>query len=182
MREVTPLKHTWIALVGLVAVAAACGSAETNSDTTASTGSGVSGCLDYADAKSDVSFKDDVIPIFQLSCNFNGCHNSSASSQQEGLALGLAHKEPMSADDIQAVYDGLVGVDAARSSLPLVTAGDPSQSWLLAKVSYSSFASCETIKNACSPKGCGSRMPNQPLEADAIATIAGWIKEGAANN
>ncbi|MBM4359106.1 MAG: hypothetical protein FJ096_13455 [Deltaproteobacteria bacterium] len=171
-----------MALLG-VALVAACSGSETGGDATTSTGSGTpSGCLDYVDAKTGVSFKDDVIPIFQLSCNFSACHGSTSSSPQEGLALGLGNSDPMSDAEIKEVYDGLVGVDASRSSLPLVTKGDPGKSWLLAKVSYSSFASCDAVKNACSAKGCGSRMPQQPLEADAIATIAGWIKEGAENN
>lgn len=168
-------------VVGLAAVAA-CSGSETGTGSATSTGSGASGCLDYADAKTGVSFKDDVIPIFQLSCNFSACHSSTSSSPQEGLMLGLGNADPMTDEEIKAVHDGLVGVDSNRSSLPLVTAGDAGQSWLLAKVSYSSFATCETVTNACSAKGCGMRMPQQPLEADAIATIAGWIREGAQNN
>lgn len=175
------MKTIWIAAVAL-ATLAACGSSETSNSSTTSTGSGSSGCLDYATAKTGVSFKSDVMPIFQRSCNFSACHSATSSSPQEGLALGLGVSDTMTDAEIGEVHAGIVNGAAERSSLPLVTPGEPTQSWLLAKVSYSSFASCQAIADECAPKGCGSRMPQQPLDQADIDTIAGWIKDGAKNN
>lgn len=178
------MKTFWIAAIALAPFVACGGSGSdtTTSSTTTSTGSGSAGCLDYATAKTGVSFKNDVVPIFQNSCNFSACHSSTSNSPQEDLALGLGKSDQMTDAEVKEVHDRIVNGTAERSSLPLVTAGEPGASWLLAKISYSSFAACQAIADECAPKGCGGRMPQQPLEADKIDIVAGWIKDGAPNN
>jgi len=177
------VKHFWIAAVALAPIAA-CSGSDTNTDTTTSTGSAGAGCVEFASAKTNVSFKKDVVPVFQLSCNFSSCHSSESSSPQENLALGAPNGSAMTDEDIKAVHDAIVSGTSERSSLSMVEPGAPEKSWLLAKIAYSSFGACEAIKSTCAPEGCGTRMPlNSPaLDPAAVDAIAGWIKEGALNN
>ncbi len=173
-------------LIAALALAplAACGDATDTSATSATTGSSGSGCLDFATAKSGASFKSDVMPIFQRSCNFSACHNSEASTPQEGLGLGAPNGITQTDDELKAVRDAIVGATSERSSLAMVEAGSPETSWLMAKIAYSKFTACAAISDTCAPAGCGTRMPlNSPaLDAADVDTIAGWIKDGALNN
>lgn len=175
------MKYVWISAAAIATIAACGGSDDTATSTT--TGGG-SGCIDFASAPTGVSFAKDVIPIFQTSCNFGACHGSDSSSPQENLALGKGKGETMSASEITEIRDAIVGAASERSSLPMVTAGDPASSWLLLKMVYSNFGACQAIADTCEASGCGSRMPlNSPaIEQASIDAIAGWIKDGAKDN
>ncbi len=171
----------WLLVAALPAAAVACG------DETAST-TGGDACI--ASTSVDVnacsggpcSFKDDVLPIYRKSCALStACHTGATA--QEGLVLG---KPLMDGDMTQAEVDdahaAVVGVDAVRANMKLVTAGDTSQSWLLAKMEYSKFTDCPDIE--CAAKGCGGPMPTggAKLPDAEIAVVRAWIQAGAANN
>lgn len=136
-------------------------------------------CVDYSAVSGDVSFADDVIPLLQQSCTISGsCHLSGSANPAEGLELGLKNSDSMTEAEIDTVYDAIVGVDANAADMKLVAAGDPAQSFLLAKCEYEDFANCEDV--SCSPKGCGSRMPlGAPMDDSRIAILRKWIKAGA---
>lgn len=182
------MKTFWIAAAVTLAATGACGGSGSDTGTTTSTTSttsgGGNGCLDFASAKTGVSFKSDVMPIFQASCNFSACHSSDSSNPMEQLALGKGKSSTMTDAEITEVRDAIVGAGALRSTFALVEPGKPTESWLLLKTAYSSFSTCETVSTACTGDGCGSRMPSVggALTQDQIDTIAGWIADGAENN
>lgn len=177
------MRNILFAVVSLGAITG-CGNADTATATGSSSSSGGDTCADYGTAKAGASFKDDVIPVFQLSCNFSSCHNAESPSPQGKLALGLQKGNTMTADDIKTVYDRIVGGISDRSSLAMVEPGAPEKSWLVAKISYADFGACPAVSDTCGPQGCGGRMPlNSPaLSATALDAIAGWVKDGAKNN
>ena len=136
-------------------------------------------CVDYSSVSGEVSFADDVIPLLQQSCTiFGSCHVSGSANPAEGLELGLKNSDTMTDEEIDAVYNAIVDVDSKAAEMKLVKPGEPAASFLLAKCEYESFASCETV--ACSPKGCGQRMPlGAPMSDDRIDILRKWIKAGA---
>ncbi len=141
-----------------------------------------SGCVDYEDVSGTVSFKDDVVPIFQASCNFSVCHGSNIAQPKGNLALGPESGATLAQSDVDEVHANIVGVDAQKASFKLVVASDPGASWLLAKMEYQDFTLCEDL--ACDGTNCGDSMPlNSELLPEATRnTIAAWIKAGAPNN
>jgi len=139
------------------------------------------GCVDYSAVSGTPSFADDVMPIFQTTCNFSSCHGTNATSPQEGLLLGPPSTDTATQEQIDDVHAGIVGQAASQSSLSLVSTGDPAASYLMVKVDYADISGgCAT--NGCS-SGCGTQMP----PADALAngdatTLRQWIASGAPNN
>jgi hypothetical protein len=87
--------------------------------------------------------------IFEPSCNKPGCHNASAAG---GLDLSVA--------DLEAV---LVGVPSGTCDGQIrVVAGDPSASFLLAKLEGT--------------QTCGNQMPaGMPLDDALIGCVSDWI-------
>ncbi len=144
----------------------------------------VGGCVDYSCVTGTVSFAKDVIPIFQRSCNFDSCHASTSAQPAESLTLGANVMDgKMSAADVTAVRDGLVDRASKRSTLKLVAPGDPGKSWLCAKIG-ADVGSCPAIDATCTPKGCGTSMPqnNPALGTADVVTIVRWVKAGAKND
>lgn len=139
------------------------------------------GCVDYSAVSGSPSFATDVMPIFQVSCNFSSCHGSNAVSPQEDLSLGPPVTDTATQEQIDAVHAGIVGQASSESSLNLVTAGSPAASYLMVKVEYEDIAGgCST--NGCTT-GCGTSMPpSDPLQASAVTTLRQWIASGAPNN
>ncbi len=143
-------------------------------------------CIEFSSVTNTVSFSKNVIPIFQSSCNFSACHDGSLNQPQEGLDLGI-NKETggmMTAAQITAVHDSIVGKSAKRSTLHIVEPGSPEKSWLIAKVTYDDFAICPSISKSCTAKGCGNREPENspPLDQNSINTLVAWVKGGAKND
>jgi len=161
-------KGVLLALLALCLVA--CGDDETEATET---------CRDYANVSASPSFATEVMPVFAISCALSAsCHQ--APNGAESPKLGPAMSTTPSQADIDAVHAELVGAASQSSSLPLVAAGDPAGSWLLAKLTFDDFASCEE-QTQCD--ACGDRMPpSSSLEQDRIDIIAAWIKDGAQNN
>jgi hypothetical protein len=118
----------------------------------------------------DVSFQQDVLPIFQTSCSFVSCHGSRGHN---GIYLGPSG----TASDPSAIRAELLQT-AEVASMPFVAPGEPDRSWLLRKLegNYCGVA--------CAGGDCGARMPQngEPLAPAALTTIATWIAKGAPDN
>ncbi len=110
----------------------------------------------------NVSFSADVQPIFTANCTSLGCH--IAPNSQLGMELNLGQ-----------AYTNIVGVQAVQATMPRVTPGQSSASYLYQKV----------IDAQVAAGGSGHRMPPEPrtaLDSDELETIRVWIEEGALNN
>jgi hypothetical protein len=107
------------------------------------------------------SFSRDVIPILEKRCSIGGCH--SPATAQGGLVLTP-----------DRAYDDLVGVPARLASgINRVTPGAPDDSFLVRVLSSDPEVRLGFV-----------RMPlaSAPLTPNQIATIANWVREGAARN
>jgi hypothetical protein len=184
-------------LLGVLGAAAGCSDDETATNPD---------CVDYSSVDTmacggPCSFANNVMPILQPSCNLSGsCHsNRVANPAGEELALGPPATLMMmpivpTQMEIDEVHATIVNGTSVRSTLPLVTPGDPSKSWLMIKLEYpdmvnwgdAGISTCQAAFAACDEtvKGCGISMPwNSPsLEPDRIAVVRAWIADGAQNN
>jgi hypothetical protein len=147
-----------------------------------------------------VSFKTDVLPVFQMSCTVsNSCHGQMNNDPEEDLYLG--ENSSVSATDPEAVYKGLVSVPAKEDpSMPLITAGSLDNSFVWQKVAVIGFTNpgpsasllagcaaspapqCTPDCNSSTP--CGGLMPylGAPLDPDLECALQSWIVQGAKNN
>ncbi len=111
-------------------------------------------------SSSNVSFKNDVQPIFTANCALSGCHaTASPSAGNQNLSTGQA-------------FNNIVNV--ASYEIPTYLRVKPSNSdssYLYMKITGASGIS-------------GARMPygKAPLSSTDIQTIKDWIDEGAQNN
>jgi len=139
---------------------------------------------------STVSFQKDVLPVFIASCAFDGCHN--VPSGQPLAFLGEREDDAGTQDFERQVYLGIVGKPAVETvSMPLVTRGDPSKSFLMHKMD-GELASLGGQCAANNPlqqqyqtaSACGSSMPFRlPLLAPSGRDIVRlWIQQGAPDN
>jgi uncharacterized protein YjdB len=106
-----------------------------------------------------VSFANQVQPIFTANCALSGCHAGASPEQGMNLSAGQA-------------YNAIVNVPSVQQpSLMRVLPGNPDNSYLVRKIEGT-------------PSITGSRMPlgGPFLTASQIATIRTWISQGAPNN
>ena len=112
-------------------------------------------------ADKPVSFKDDVQPILNSQCVF--CHVTGA----ENGGLNLGRRES---------YASLTSPSTEAPSMPRVTPGDPSKSYLVHKLKGTHLEA----------GGSGSRMPMydppKPFPPEHLDVIERWIQEGAQKN
>jgi hypothetical protein len=114
-----------------------------------------------------VSFKKDVMPVFEHSCGLSSsCHGDPTDVAQRGIFLGCDVNYPsptttscmLTTDPTQQVYAGLVGsadggtdagvyVPLEESCMPFVTPGDPKNSFLMHKIDGD-----QCILTCCTPK------------------------------
>jgi len=156
-----------------------------------------------------ISFKNDLMPIFGLSCIASSCHDKNAA--KAGLVLGdlTACTNPMGCFDSSAkwgytfsgpldpallsqVYGNLYNVASKTAPAVLrVKPGDPQNSFLMDKISNTQDSKGLTCQNTSPTTGggpCGTFMP-QSAGADLCddspakgIAIAQWILAGAPNN
>lgn len=102
----------------------------------------------------DVSFSNDIQPIFQDSCGGANCH---IDEEESGVEL--------------TTYDDVMNSVGDQYGEPIVNEGNPESSPLVDKIASSS------------PE-YGVQMPRsgQSLSQDEIDLIRGWINEGAPDN
>lgn len=110
----------------------------------------------------EVSFSQQLQPIFTDRCAFGGCHATVSPAAGQSLAEGLA-------------YARTVNVPSEElPSMDRVEPGDPDRSYLVHKVQGTHL----------DVGGSGLRMPRgqEPLSQDQINLIRAWIEQGARNN
>jgi hypothetical protein len=183
-------------------------------------GSGDDGGCGYASTADltspTVSFKNDVAPILSFSCGIStSCHGGDPRQDVmvRGLFLGCTASQVeggtcnATGDVPTLVYQGLVGIGDAGpdkpleiTSMPFVTASDPSKSFLMHKLDNDlcNLQGCvmnnTAVNQAMDVPGsagpnypsnwCGVYMPYQVsvLEAQRRDVIRRWIAQGAMNN
>ncbi len=105
-----------------------------------------------APAADTVSYKEDVLPIFQKRCA--KCHGAKDEEGEVVAEVSL----------IVINYERLM---MGSEFGPVITAGDPVDSWLLEMITEGDMP----------PEGEGDKVPEEE-----IAVIRQWIAEGAKNN
>ena len=119
--------------------------------------------LENATRPAAVSFRKDVAPIFAASCSFSSCH-------------GVKGRGLYFAKDASEMRAALVDKpSSARSTVRLVVANAPQDSWLLSKLTG------QLCDPSCANGACGVQMPKggDPLPDADIAKIEKWIGDGA---
>jgi hypothetical protein len=189
-------------LTSLAIVVSASGSIGCSSSTGSSAGSGSSS----GSGMPTVSFKTDVMPLFQAGCTLSmECHGQTGNPGEENLYLGVNQPgttgEPVDSMVAAMVYAGLVGVASVEApSVDLVAkGGDTANSYLLQKLigdQNTMFASqcssaatpCSAISANCTASTpCGVFMPSggelwSTSNPTGLQTITDWISQGAMNN
>jgi hypothetical protein len=124
-----------------------------------------------------VSFKTDVMVIFNDNCGSSTCHGTTMSPSG-ALFLGALSA---TGGDASAVYAALVGPKSGELlSMPFVTPGDPSKSYLMHKVDGDQ---CH-FDAECVGQSCLAAMPNggQTMPVSRRDTVRRWIAQGAKDN
>lgn len=118
-----------------------------------------------------VSFRNEVMPIFNRRCALSSCHSGGQPGGGLALAQGDASKSRAS----------LVGVSAEQlPSMQRVAPGDPTKSYLMRKIDGDACI----FSAQCRERGCGAPMPQAgellaPTDRDKIRR---WIGQGATAN
>lgn len=138
-------------------------------------------CYDYANFTSAtpvVTFKANVLPIFQKSCNSAPCHGADTPP------AGQPYLGPTSGSATTGQIDKFraqnVNVASAKaSSMMLIDPDNPEASFLMHKVDNT--LTCSDVDCGDS---CGAAMPigTAPLSLEERDTIRRWIAQGAKNN
>jgi hypothetical protein len=132
--------------------------------------------MDVGAAPLEVSFRRDVVPVFDTSCAFSGCH---AQDSYVGLLLGPSSIIPPE----QTYKELLSGSSAFYGSLRFVVPGQPEQSFLYRKLTGNFAGLACNASGGCGPQMPGPRTPPAPKpSAASIAAVAAWIAMGAPDN
>jgi hypothetical protein len=152
------------------------------------TGESEGGCTPFSESTQTfptISFKQDVLPIFQFSCGIStSCHGGDPSMDimARGVFLGCTAAQldagtcTAMTDEATEVYNGLVGSSAnvpiEESCMPFVKQGDPTMSYLMHKLDgdqctlsccvakNSAVATVEGTQGTVMGSGwCGDQMP-----------------------
>lgn len=173
-------------LVGVAAVA--CLGTTACSSKTSESGSDDGGCVPYvsnADLTTPtVTFGSDVLPIMNASCGTEGatCHGTPAVVSLQRPFLGIVD----GGADAAEIVEGIVGVKSQEDpSMNLVTASDPTNSFLMHKVDGDQCTLASECAASTTPyTNCGLAMPytEAQLPQSDRDTIRRWIAQGAQNN
>lgn len=120
-----------------------------------------------------VKLRADLMPLFAQSCGFSSCHGN-AGGGSSGVFLGAKD----GTTDPGVVRQSLVGVAAPQlPSMPLVTPGDPSKSYLMRKLDGDQCV----FDAQCTDKSCGQAMPRtgEVLPVSERDKVRRWIAQGA---
>lgn len=146
------------------------------------------GCFDYAcytPSKATLSFKTDVLPIFEQSCSLSSsCHgNPKSPTTNEGYQpyLGEVDPTPMTPSDVAKILSLIVSQPSpSATGEMIVEPGKPEKSWLMQKMDGD--VDCGAV--TCTFDDCGKSMPQgvKPLPQATRDIVRDWIKQGAQNN
>jgi hypothetical protein len=160
------------------------------------TGGGASAaCFDYAGYDGTtpaVHFQADVLPIFRLSCGLSSsCHGNQAGSGGQHFYGPKTSDPAPDAAALQAIFDQSLGQPAvANPDMNIITAGDPSKSFLMYKLDGDPSAADATAQVSCANLTCaadGSCLSSMPQGGPALPAakrdiVRAWIKQGAKND
>jgi hypothetical protein len=204
MRNVSrvSLRHPSLLLVALGLMAAACGVKSSSSGGSggeggSSGGEGGSkstpgGCYDYTGfdgTTPTVTFKADVLPIFQASCGLSmACHGENPPVNPSAPFLGPALPTTASSSDISAIITGIVGATSADNPpMDIVAKGSPENSFMMYKLdtdpANAAGVTCSTL--ACvAAASCLTGMPldGTQLSAAERDTSRRGIAQGASGD
>jgi hypothetical protein len=123
-----------------------------------------------------VSFKNDVLPVFQQSCAFMTCHGSMSAANM-GVYLGEPNK---GATMTATVISGLMKPSLLLATMAYVTPGNPGQSFLMRKMDGDQCS----LDMKCTSGSCGASMPqgDAVLPAASRDIVRRWIAQGAKDN
>jgi hypothetical protein len=170
----------------------ACSSSSDSGDAGGGGGSssgGTSSSSSGGSGSGTVSFKSDIIPIFQTSCALGGaaCHGDPSVTQTFKPYLGI---DPSTggnaASAANAVYQGLVGVKSSEDpTMNQITKGDKANSFLWHKMMGDQgtlAAQCASTQSGYT--NCGAVMPFglSALPQATLNKVSAWITAGALNN
>ena len=151
-------------------------------------GSPSAACFDYT--KIDltapaVSFKTDVLPIFQRSCGLTtGCHGDPLSPNENRPYLGPKMSVTATDDDVAKIRADIVDVVSFfELGMDIVEPGDPERSFLMHKMDFT--LKCEKVLSCTKSKDCGVAMPqgnDEPLDIEERNLVRRWIAQGALDN
>jgi hypothetical protein len=123
------------------------------------------------------SFATDVTPVLQTSCTSVSCHGIDMLPSGN-LFLG---NEGSGSAGASMVVQGLVGQASGElPTMPYVTAGDPTKSYLMHKMDNDLCV----YQTECVEANCMAPMPDnmQQLSATTRDVLRRWITQGAKDN
>jgi hypothetical protein len=127
-----------------------------------------------------ISFKNDIIPFFVLSCDFSACH-ADGMMGSNGLALG----NKMMTTNVATVYGAIVGKPSGQlPTMNYITANDPSKSYMMHKLDGDQCLYEGKCTGSTSAPSCMGSMPlgSPLLDVPTRDKLRKWIAQGAQNN
>ncbi len=144
------------------------------------------GCFEYdcfVQLEEPVSFRTDVLPIFEQSCSLSAsCHGNPTSPETaDGYQPYLGEVDPeVTPSDIDLIFATIVGQDSHDATMRIVAIGDPERSFLMHKMDGD--LECPDLQ--CTDGDCGDSMPqgSSTLPRATRDIVRTWIAQGAMNN
>jgi hypothetical protein len=137
---------------------------------------------------SSAAFAADVAPVFQANCASGGagCHGApSVTMMGDQSRPYLGGTDALTPGEAATILAGIVNRPSAEDpSMPLVTPGDPTQSFLMLKMDGaqgSQSAQCMAGES----RSCGLLMPygrQTVLDQATRDKVRAWIAQGAKND
>lgn len=151
-------------------------------------GSAAATCFDYSKidlTTPTVSFKTDVLPIFQRSCGLTtGCHGDPLSPNENRPYLGPKMTVTATDMDIMAIRADIIDQPSYfELGMDIVEPGDPEKSFLMHKMDFT--LKCDEVLSCVADKECGVAMPqgnDEPLDIEERNLVRRWIAQGALDN
>lgn len=137
----------------------------------------------YADPPADVSFRGDVLPLFERSCALStACHGNPQSPQTSSGYRAYLGGAGDAESDIPAIFEAILDVDSfSDPSKKVVSPGDSTNSFMM----YALDGALDQCPDLSCPDDCGFLMPKglkKPLPIAERNVIRAWIDQGAQDN